>query len=53
MPSQPKNIVMLNVETDVTVGVLLDRMALNAAASIPLHRARAAVCKMLYDFLAR
>ncbi len=46
-----KNIVMLNVETDVTVGVLLDRMAQNAGCVYTVASGdEPAVCKMLYDF---
>lgn len=46
-----KNIVMLNVETDVTVGVLLDRMAQNAGCVYTVASGdEPGVCKMLYDF---
>lgn len=46
-----KNIVMLNVETDVTVGVLLDRLAqkMNSVYTVAAGD-EPAVCNMLYDF---
>ena len=46
-----KNIVMLNVETDVTVGAILDRMARNSGSVYTVAAGdEPAVCKMLYDF---
>lgn len=46
-----KNIVMLNVETDVTVGVILDRLARkNGSVYTVAAGDEPAVCKMLYDF---
>jgi len=46
-----KNIVMLNVETDVTVGVLLDRIARKTGSVYTVASGdEPAVCKMLYDF---
>lgn len=46
-----KNIVMLNVETDVTVGVLLDRLARKTGCVYTVAAGdEPAVCKMLYDF---
>lgn len=46
-----KNIVMLNVETDVTVGVLLDRLARKTGCIYTVAAGdEPAVCKMLYDF---
>lgn len=49
--SNGKNVVMLNVETDVTVGVLLDRMARKTGAVYTVAAGdEPAVCKMLYDF---
>lgn len=49
--SNSKNVVMLNVETDVTVGVLLDRMARKTGAVYTVAAGdEPAVCKMLYDF---
>ncbi len=46
-----KNIVMLNVETDVTVGVFLSRMAQKAGLIYTVAAGdEPAVCKMLYDF---
>lgn len=45
------NIVMLNVETDVTVGVLLSRIAQKTGAVYTVASGdEPAVCKMLYDF---
>lgn len=45
------NVVMLNVETDVTVGVLLNRMAQKTGAVYTVASGdEPAVCKMLYDF---
>ena len=46
-----KNIIMLNVETDVTVGYLLHRMAQSAGVVYTVASGdEPAVCKMLYDF---
>ncbi len=46
-----KNIVMLNVETDVTVGVFLSRMAQRANCVYTVASGdEPGVCKMLYDF---
>ncbi len=46
-----KNIVMLNVETDVTVGVFLSRTAQNAGCIYTVASGdEPGVCKMLYDF---
>lgn len=46
-----KNIIMLNVETDVTVGVILDRLARkNGSVYTVAAGDEPAVCKMLYDF---
>lgn len=46
-----KHIVMLNVETDVTVGVFLSRMAKKAGLIYTVAAGdEPAVCKMLYDF---
>ncbi|MFA6309205.1 MAG: hypothetical protein WC677_05620 [Clostridia bacterium] len=46
-----KPIIMLNVETDVTVGVLLDRMARKTGSIYTVAAGdEPAVCKMLYDF---
>ncbi len=46
-----KNIVMLNVETDVTVGVFLSRMAKKADCVYTVASGdEPGVCKMLYDF---
>jgi len=46
-----RNIVMLNVETDVTVGVLLDRLARRSGCVYTVAAGdEPAVCKMLYDF---
>jgi predicted homoserine dehydrogenase-like protein len=46
-----KNIVMLNVETDVTIGVLLDRLARKVGCIYTVAAGdEPAVCKMLYDF---
>ena len=46
-----KAVVMLNVETDVTVGVLLDRMARRTGSVYTVAAGdEPAVCKMLYDF---
>ncbi|MCX7842008.1 MAG: hypothetical protein N2489_02930 [Clostridia bacterium] len=46
-----KNIVMLNVETDVTVGVMLDRLARKTGCVYTVAAGdEPAVCKMLYDF---
>lgn len=46
-----KNIVMLNVETDVTVGVLLDRLARKTGSVYTVAAGdEPAVCKALYDF---
>lgn len=46
-----KNIIMLNVETDVTVGVLLDRMARKVGSIYTVAAGdEPAVCKMLNDF---
>lgn len=46
-----KNIVMLNVETDITVGVILDRLARRAGSIYTVAAGdEPAVCKMLYDF---
>ena len=46
-----KNIIMLNVETDVTTGVLLDRLARKAGCVYTVAAGdEPAVCKMLYDF---
>ncbi len=46
-----KNIIMLNVETDVTVGVLLNRMARRIGCVYSVASGdEPAVCKMLYDF---
>jgi sugar phosphate isomerase/epimerase len=46
-----KNIIMLNVETDVTVGYLLNRMAKQAGVVYTVASGdEPAVCKMLYDF---
>ncbi|HHY23511.1 MAG TPA: hypothetical protein GX527_04630 [Clostridiaceae bacterium] len=46
-----KNIVMLNVETDVTVGVILDRLARKSSSIYTVASGdEPAVCKMLYDF---
>lgn len=46
-----KNIVMLNVETDVTVGVFLSRMAKKAGCVYTVASGdEPGVCKMLYDF---
>lgn len=46
-----KNIVMLNVETDVTVGVFLSRMAQKSGCVYTVASGdEPGVCKMLYDF---
>jgi predicted homoserine dehydrogenase-like protein len=46
-----KNIIMLNVETDVTVGYLLHRMAQQTGVVYTVASGdEPAVCKMLYDF---
>lgn len=46
-----KNIIMLNVETDVTVGVLLERLARKTGSVYTVAAGdEPAVCKMLYDF---
>jgi len=46
-----KNIVMLNVETDVTVGVFLSRMARRTNCIYTVASGdEPGVCKMLYDF---
>jgi len=46
-----KNIVMLNVETDVTVGVFLSRMAQRTGCVYTVASGdEPGVCKMLYDF---
>ncbi len=46
-----KHIVMLNVETDVTVGVFLSRMAQKSGLIYTVAAGdEPAVCKMLYDF---
>lgn len=46
-----KNIVMLNVETDVTVGPLLDKIARKTGCVYTVAAGdEPAVCKMLYDF---
>lgn len=46
-----KNIVMLNVETDVTIGVLLDQMSRKGKGIYTVASGdEPAVCKMLYDF---
>ena len=46
-----KNIVMLNVETDVTVGYFLSRMAKKTGSIYTVAAGdEPAVCKMLYDF---
>lgn len=46
-----KHVVMLNVETDVTVGPLLHRLAENAGCVYTAASGdEPAVCKMLYDF---
>lgn len=46
-----KNITMLNVETDVTVGVFLSRMARKTGCVYTVAAGdEPAVCKMLYDF---
>jgi predicted homoserine dehydrogenase-like protein len=46
-----KNVVMLNVETDVTVGYILNRMAHQAGSVYTVASGdEPAVCKMLYDF---
>jgi predicted homoserine dehydrogenase-like protein len=46
-----KNVVMLNVETDVTVGVFLSRMAKKAGCVYTVASGdEPGVCKMLYDF---
>ena len=46
-----KNIVMLNVETDVTVGVFLSRMARKTGCVYTVASGdEPGVCKMLYDF---
>lgn len=46
-----KNIVMLNVETDVTVGVFLSRMAKKVGCVYTVASGdEPGVCKMLYDF---
>ncbi len=46
-----KNVVMLNVETDVTVGVILDRLARKSGSVYTVAAGdEPAVCKMLYDF---
>ena len=46
-----KNVVMLNVETDVTVGVFLSRMAQKANCIYTVASGdEPGVCKMLYDF---
>ena len=46
-----KNIVMLNVETDVTVGVFLSRMAQKTGCVYTVASGdEPGVCKMLYDF---
>jgi len=46
-----KNIVMLNVETDVTVGYFLNQMADKAGCIYTVAAGdEPAVCKMLYDF---
>jgi predicted homoserine dehydrogenase-like protein len=49
--SNQKNIVMLNVETDVTVGVFLHRIAqkTNTVYTVAMGD-EPGVCKMLYDF---
>jgi len=45
------NTVMLNVETDVTVGVILDRLARKAGCIYTVASGdEPAVCKMLFDF---
>jgi len=45
------NVVMLNVETDVTVGVILSRIAQKTGAVYTVSSGdEPAVCKMLYDF---
>jgi len=45
------NVVMLNVETDVTVGVILNRIAQKTKAVYTVASGdEPAVCKMLYDF---
>jgi predicted homoserine dehydrogenase-like protein len=46
-----KNIIMLNVETDVTVGFLLNRLAKKTGSVYTVASGdEPAVCKMLYDF---
>jgi predicted homoserine dehydrogenase-like protein len=46
-----KNIIMLNVETDVTVGCLLHRLAKQTGVVYTVASGdEPAVCKMLYDF---
>jgi predicted homoserine dehydrogenase-like protein len=46
-----KNIIMLNVETDVTVGYLLHRLAKQSGVVYTVASGdEPAVCKMLYDF---
>lgn len=46
-----KHVVMLNVETDVTVGVILDRLARKGGSVYTVAAGdEPAVCKMLYDF---
>ncbi len=46
-----KNIIMLNVETDVTVGAILDRLARKAGSVYTVAAGdEPAVCKMLFDF---
>ncbi|MCL6430884.1 MAG: hypothetical protein K6V36_08485 [Anaerolineae bacterium] len=46
-----KHVVMLNVETDVTVGILLHRMARRAGCVYTVSSGdEPGVCKMLYDF---
>lgn len=46
-----KAVVMLNVETDVTVGVFLDRLARKTGSVYTVAAGdEPAVCKMLYDF---
>jgi predicted homoserine dehydrogenase-like protein len=46
-----KNIIMLNVETDVTVGYLLNRLAKKTGSVYTVASGdEPAVCKMLYDF---
>jgi predicted homoserine dehydrogenase-like protein len=46
-----KHVVMLNVETDVTVGVLLNRMAQRTGCVYTVATGdEPGVCKMLYDF---